>query len=94
MTEGEFEFKKVLEQSFNQAIKGKGKERHGDGKAFVEQPIFWIEREFKSFQLGQAVKKAHESQSLPLKEAVAELQGAIVYIACHIMSLKEAADKE
>jgi len=85
--------KVTLEKAFDQAAKGKGKERHAGEKNFVDQPIFWIEENFKSFQLGQAVKKIHESQRLPTAYAVKELQGAIVFLAARIMFL-ESKDED
>ena len=85
----------VFDNAFTQASKGKGKERHAvDNKPFENQPIFWIEEHFKSFQLGQAVKKMHESQILPLDHAIAELHGAMVFIAARVISLQQIIDKE
>ena len=84
---------KTLTKSLEQASKGKGRERHADGKPFTEQPIFWIEEHFKSFQLGQAVKKVHESQRLPVDRAVSELQGAINFIAAHIIYLQNKVEE-
>lgn len=84
----------VLDAAFKQASEGKGKERHADGKPFVEQPIFWIEENFKSFQLGQAVKKIHESQRLGIDAAIKELYGAIVFIAAKIITLQNKKGKE
>ena len=78
----------VLQQAFEHASNGKGKERHASEEAFEDQPIMWIEKHFKSFQLGQAVKKMHESQRLPNDRAVAELLGAINYIAAKIITLR------
>lgn len=83
----------VFDNAFTQASKGKGKERHADGKPFEDQPIMWIEEHFPSFQLGQAVKKLHESQKLPLDRAVAELHGAINFIAAHIIFLEKKEGK-
>jgi len=85
---------KVLKDAFNQASEGKGKERHANNQPFDEQPIMWIEEHFHSYQLGQAVKKMHESQSLPLLRAIAELLGAINYIAAHIIFLKAKEVKQ
>jgi len=79
----------VFDNAFTQASQGKGKERHADNKPFDQQPIMWIEEHFKSFQLGQAIKKIHESQGLPLERAVAELYGAINFIAAHIIFLEK-----
>jgi hypothetical protein len=84
--------KDALDKSYAQASKGKGKERHADDKPFEEQPIFWIEEHFKSFQLGQAVKKIHESQRLSTDRAIAELQGAIVFLAAKIINLKKSEE--
>lgn len=84
----------TLDKAFVQASKGKGKERHGDDKPFEEQPIFWIEDHFKSFQLGQAVKKIHESQRLPTERAIAELQGAIIFLSAQIIRLRKLEDEE
>lgn len=78
----------VLSEAFDQAALGKGRERHAEDKPFEEQPIMWIERHFASFQLGQAVKKIHESQRLDTDGAVAELLGAIIFISAHIISLR------
>ena len=79
----------VLHQAFNHASQGKGKERHDVlGENFEDQPIMWIEKHFKSFQLGQAVKKAHESQTLPKERAIAELLGAINYLAAKVIDLE------
>jgi len=77
----------VLKDCFDQASVGKGKERHANDLPFVEQPIMWIEKHFNSFQLGQAVKKVHESQRLPKEAAIKELRGAIVYISAKIIDL-------
>lgn len=79
----------ALFDAFKQASMGKGKDRHDEGQPFEEQPIMWIEERFKSFQLGQAVKKIHESQGLPTMERkIAELHGAINFIAAHIIYLR------
>lgn len=75
----------VLYDAFTQASEGKGKERHANGQPFEDQPIMWIEEHFKSFQLGQAVKKIHESQGLPTDRAIAELHGAINFLAAHVL---------
>ena len=82
----------VLTKAAEQASAGKGAERHADGQSFEEQPIMWIEREFKSFQLGQAVKKIHESQRLAPDAAARELLGAINYLAAKIIALGATAE--
>lgn len=78
----------VLDEAYDQAARGKGKERHAEGEPFEEQPIMWIEKYFKSYQLGQSVKKLHESQRLPADQAVKELLGAINYIAARVIYLR------
>ena len=83
----------VLTKAAEQASAGKGAERHADGQRFEDQPIMWIEREFKSFQLGQAVKKIHESQRLAPDAAARELLGAINYLAAKIIALEATAER-
>lgn len=83
----------VLAKAAEQASAGKGAERHADGQSFEEQPIMWIEREFKSFQLGQAVKKIHESQRLAPEAAARELLGAINYLAAKVIALEATAER-
>ena len=78
----------TLDLAYNQAAIGKGKDRHADNEPYDEQPIMWIEKQFKSYQLGQAVKKMHESQRLEKDKAIQELLGAINYIAAHIIYLQ------
>lgn len=79
----------ALKGCYEQAATGKGRERHANDKPFLEQPIFWIEREFPSFQLGQAVKKIHESQRLDPAAAIEELKGAVIFLSAKIITLKE-----
>lgn len=78
----------VLIEALTQASNGKGSERHADDQAFEDQPIMWIEKNFPSFQLGQAVKKIHESQRLESVAAEKELLGAINYLAARILFLR------
>ena len=80
--------KEVFAQASYAAESGKGFDRHAAGQPFEDQPIMWIEKHFSSFQLGQAVKKLHESQRLECEAAVSELLGAINYIAARIIYLK------
>lgn len=82
---------KVLEAARIQAESGKGHERHASDEAFEDQPIQWIEKHFKSFQLGQAVKKMHESQRLDKDAAIKELLGAINYLAARVIYLEGGA---
>ena len=79
----------VLKSALEQASSGKGLERHADNQSYEEQPIMWIEKYFKSYQLGQAVKKMHESQRLSKDMAIEELKGAINYIAARIIHIQD-----
>lgn len=72
----------VLQRAFNQAARGKGKERHAQGEPFHEQVMQIGARKFGvGSLLFQAFKKSEESQRLPLDRGVNELLGAIVYLA-------------
>lgn len=88
--------------AINQAIEGKGKERHG-GAGYKEQPIFEIPNRLSksiedekfglAFLLGQALKKLGESPRILKKKgkeaAIHELHGVVVYTLTSIMYLKE-----
>lgn len=79
----------VLRRAFTQAAHGKGAERHAQGAPFDEQPMQRLcELYGVGFALGQAAKKAQESQRLPHERAVAELLGAINYIAGAIVHME------
>lgn len=72
----------VLQRAFNQAARGKGKERHAKDQPFHEQVMQVGAQHFGTGSLlFQAFKKAEESQRLPHDRAMAELLGAIVYLA-------------
>ena len=79
----------TLTDCFHDASEGKGKVRHASGEKFEDQPIMWIEKYFHGYQLGQAVKKIHESQRLPDVDAIRELRGAINYLSAHILFLED-----
>lgn len=82
----------VLRRAFEQASAGKGKERHSNGKPFTEQPMLSINRTLGSIDgmLYQAAKKSAEARGLPTTErAVAELLGAINYLAGAVILLEE-----
>lgn len=83
------ELENVLDLALHQASEGKGKARHAEGQPYDEQPIMWIEKYFPSYQLGQSVKKIHESQRLPKEMAINELLGAINYIAAKVIYLQK-----
>jgi hypothetical protein len=81
----------VLADALDQAQLGKGAERHGQDKAFEEQPMQkLIELHGRGFAYGQAGKKAQESERLAYEAARRELLGAIVYLAGAVINL----DKE
>ena len=81
----------VLVDVLDQAQLGKGAERHGQDKAFEEQPMQkLIELHGRGFAYGQAGKKAQESERLAYEAARRELLGAIVYLAGAVINL----DKE
>lgn len=78
----------VLADAYDQAAIGKGAQRHADGTAFDEQPMQQlIDLYGPGFALGQAAKKAQESQRMKPDAARRELLGAIVYLAGAIVSL-------
>jgi len=82
----------VLERAYDQASKGKGKARHGtNDDAFSDQLIVQIGRHCGGstiFNVGQAWKKSHESLLFPREKAVAELLGAINYLAGAVIILE------
>lgn len=83
---------KVLLSAYNQASNGKGKERHqlNDDEPFENQKICEIARRLSvDYNLGQAVKKIYESKKLTNERDIAELYGAINYIAAAIIVKQE-----
>lgn len=80
----------VLTRAMYQASAGKGAQRHAQGQAFEQQPMQQLIKLYGvGFALGQAAKKAQEAQRLPTVERqVAELLGAIVYIAGAVIALE------
>ena len=83
---------KVLLAAYNQASCGKGKERHqlNDEESFEDQKICEIARRLSvDYNLGQAVKKIYESKRLTDGRDIAELYGAINYIAAAIIVKQE-----
>ena len=87
----------VLQEALDQAQHGKGKERHattqGVFRPFDRQPILEIGRMAGAgYDIGQAMKKAHEACELPPDRAVTELLGAINYLAAGVMLIRERID--
>lgn len=86
----------VLQRAYDQAARGKGRERHANDKAFHLQPMQDLIRlHGVGFATGQASKKASEALGLPtLERQVAELLGAIVYLSGAVIALEaESANK-
>ena len=83
----------VLEEALAQASGGKGHERHADGQPFDNQPILRITRDVGiGFPSGQAIKKTVEAVgcygTVP-DRAIADLLGAINYLAATILFIRE-----
>lgn len=85
----------VLVRAYNQAAVGKGHERHSNGEPFDEQVMADMARRFGvGALLAQAFKKSEESQRLPHDRSIAELLGAINYLAGAIIHMeKKHADQ-
>lgn len=85
----------VLNEAFQQASGGKGKERHAnDGEPFEEQKICTITRSVGlGYPLGQAMKKTEESLRLGVR-GLPELLGAINYLCAGYIVMKEGFDGE
>ena len=84
----------VLNRAHLQASAGKGKERHAQGEPFTHQVMQDMARRFGvGALLGQAFKKSEESQRLPHDRAVAELLGAINYLAGAVIALEASHAK-
>lgn len=80
----------VLNRAYNQAATGKGNERHANGEPFHEQVMQIGANKFGvGSLLFQAFKKSEESQRLPHDRAVAELLGAINYLAGAVIRMEE-----
>lgn len=87
----------VLDRALAQASSGKGKERHANGKDFLDQPIMEIGRMVGvGYQTGQAMKKAQEATGMLQRNepdrAVAELLGAINYLAAAVLLIEESGN--
>lgn len=83
----------VLQRAYDQAASGKGASRHArDEEPFHEQVIMDGAKRFGTGALlFQAYKKSDESQRLPTERAVAELLGAIVYLAAAVIETERQA---
>lgn len=86
----------TLADAFLQASAGKGSDRHANGRRFTEQPICTIGRMLASTcdgEIYQAMKKGQEASNMLAKgktdAAVAELLGAINYLASCVILIRE-----
>lgn len=89
----------VLQDAFEQASAGKGKERHANDRPFDEQPLMSIGRHTgPGGPLFQVEKKAIEALGMfsrgEYDAAERELLGAINYAAATIMLIREIAQAE
>ncbi|WP_052699114.1 hypothetical protein [Hyphomicrobium sp. 99] len=85
---------RVLADAHAQASRGKGKERHANGRPFDRQPIMELGRMYgPGFAAGQAAKKAQEAMGMVARghrnAAVFELLGSINYLAACVMLIRE-----
>lgn len=87
---------RVLQSAHDQAAKGKGIKRHSkDGEPFDRQKICEITRRVGlGYPLGQAIKKAEESIVLGGSRGVAEVLGAINYLAAAVIIMEEGIKGE
>lgn len=81
----------VLAAAYQHAATGKGLERHACGEPFEEQKICGLARYQGSIDgpVFQAAKKAIEAKRLPRERAVAELLGAINYLAAAVILIED-----
>ncbi len=91
---GYYSLAAVLQRAFKQASEGKGKERHANALPFDQQPMQTIAAAHGvGFLTGQASKKAEESHGLPHNMQIAELLGAINYLAGAVIFLESDRNK-
>lgn len=87
-----------LNAAYVQSSLGKGKERHANGRPFDRQPIMELGRLYgPGFAAGQAAKKTQEALGMLARgetaAALAELHGAIVYVAAVAALVRESTAK-
>lgn len=84
----------VLMEALDQSQNGKGKDRHASpDQSFEQQPIMTIQNLVGSgYNRGQAIKKIVESQRLGKDAAIAELLGAINYIAATVNHIRRETE--
>ena len=76
----------VFTEAYDQAAHGKGKERHGNDKSFLEQPMFTIAEACPGFCFGQAIKKLMEAQNTGSEK---DVLGAMVYAASGLIDMRK-----
>ncbi len=80
----------VFERAYDQAARGKGKERHAKDLPFHLQSMQQIGDLYGiGFMLGQCAKKIEEAQRLPREQSIKEMLGAIVYISGAIIFIEK-----
>ncbi len=84
----------ILNEAYNQAAHGKGRERHANDRDFIDQPIMEIGRMCgPGFNTGQAMKKIQEAMGMLSRgqddAAIRELLGAINYTASAVILIRE-----
>ena len=86
--------RRVLDLALDQASKGKGAERHGQGQPFDEQPMMEISRMIggPAGCFYQAMKKTQEASRMEPEAAKREILGAINYLAGAYLLLDERGD--
>ena len=82
----------ILMEALKQSQNLKGRERHAqEGEDFTDQIICEVGRRVGlGYPLGQAIKKAIESQRLGGERGVRELLGSIVYLSSAVILMREA----
>ncbi|QIW87533.1 hypothetical protein Ab1vBOLIVR4_gp16c [Agrobacterium phage OLIVR4] len=88
----------ILQDAFEQASTGKGKERHGRGLPWHEQAIFTLGRQYGPGGTGfQAAKKIGEAMGMiergDYEAAEREILGTIVYAAATVALVREKAKR-
>lgn len=83
-----------LMDAYLQSAHGKGKVRHANGRSFDRQPILELARLYgPGFAAGQAAKKTQEALGMLSRgekdKALAEVHGAIVYLAATAIRIRE-----
>ena len=94
VTEGYEPLADELFNALNQSQGGKGKERHANGRPFLQQPIMEMARMCgPGGPAQQVMKKTQEALGMTKRgehdRAIAELHGAMVYAAATALVIRE-----